>query len=231
MHKKHDSLFYHAMLNPKFGKVAIIAEIKLASPSEGVLGTADDITARVRQYEQAGADAISIVTEKYLFHGETEFVGRIKKEVSLPVLQKDFVIDEYQIYESKFAEADAILLIARLVDLDKLKDFTTLTQELGMEAVVEINNQADLTKAVKTSTKIIAVNARDLDTFEVNVDRACKLLKKVPEKFIKLGFSGIHSRAEVEKYKRAGAKAVLVGTALMKTNDIDRLIKELKNVS
>src|SRR3989344_1514543 len=110
MHKKHDSLFYQAMLNPKFGKTAIIAEVKLASPSEGVLGTADDITARVRQYEQAGADAISIVTEKYFFHGETEFVGRIKKEVSLPVLQKDFVTDEYQIYESKLAGADAILL-------------------------------------------------------------------------------------------------------------------------
>lgn len=231
MHKKHDSLFYQAMLHPKFGKVAIIAEIKLASPSEGVLGTADDIIIRARQYEQAGADAISIVTEKYLFHGETEFVGRIKKAISLPVLQKDFVTDEYQISESKFAGADAILLIARLVDLDKLKNFTALAQELGMEAVVEINSQADLVKAVKTSAKIIAVNARDLDTFEVNVDRACKLLKKVPDKFIKLGFSGIHSRAEVEKYKQAGAKAVLVGTALMKTNNIDMKILELKNVS
>lgn len=228
MHKKHDSLFYQAMLNPKFGKVAIIAEVKLASPSEGVLGTADDIAARVRQYEQAGADAISIVTEKYFFHGETEFVGRIKKEVSLPVLQKDFVTDEYQIYESKLAGADAILLIARLVDLDKLKDFTTLAQELGMETVVEINSQEDLTKAVTTSTKTIAVNARDLDTFEVNIDKACALLREISSSYLRLGFSGVSGRIDAKKYKNAGANGILIGTSLMKTRNISQFLERIR---
>lgn len=227
----HKVLFLKSLLNLKIGDIGLIAEIKLASPSEGILGTADDISTRVRQYEQSGADAISIVTEKYFFHGETEFVGRIKKEVSLPVLQKDFVTDKLKIYESKLAGADAILLIAKLLTESELVELVRLSQSLGLEPVVEINNELDLKKALKTNTKIIASNARDLDTFEVNVDRACELLKKVPEKYIKLGFSGIHSRFEVEKYKQAGAKAVLVGIELMKTNDIDKFIRELKNAS
>lgn len=219
--------FVRSIKNPKNGSVAIIAEIKLASPEEGLLGRPGDIISRARQYEKAGADAVSVVTEQHFFKGDPAFVGRIKKEISLPVLQKDFVINEYQIYESKIAGADAVLLIARLVNVDKLKIFSKLAQELGMEPVVEVNSKEDLIKVVKTSTKIIAVNARDLDTFEVNIDKACALLREIASSYIRLGFSGVSGRIDAKKYKNAGANGILIGTSLMKTRNISQFIERI----
>lgn len=228
--KQADRPFANSLTNPKEGTIAIIAEIKLASPNEDDLGNEEDAVDRVKQYEEAGANAISVVTEKHFFKGSPLLIKKIKNATSLPVLQKDFIVDPYQIYESKIAGADAVLLIAKILSKEELIGLVNLVKKLNMEPVVEIDNTDDLKKTLKTNTDIIAVNARDLDTFEVNVDRACELLKKTPDRFIKLGFSGIHSRVEVEKYKQAGAKTVLVGTELMKTNNISRLIKELKNV-
>ncbi len=223
--------FAKSLTNPKKGTIAIIAEIKLASPNEDDLGNKEDVIARVRQYEEAGASGISVVTEEHFFKGNLLLIKKIKDATSLPVLQKDFIVDTYQLYESKTAGADAVLLIAKILSKEDLISLVNLARSLNIEPVVEINNQEDLEKAIFTKTDIIAVNARDLDTFEVSVERACRLLKEIPNNFIKLGFSGIHSRAEVEKYKQAGAKAVLVGTELMKTNDVNKFIKELKNVS
>lgn len=224
--------FKDRILNPKIGDIGLIAEIKLVSPTEGRLGEEVDIPNRLKNYQNAGADAVSVITEKKTFKGRPDLVTIIKRNSSnLPILQKDFVIDDFQIEESRRLGADALLLIARIVNGIVLKRYVKHCKEKGLEPVVEICNLDDLAKAIKSGTEIIAVNARDLDTFEVDVDRACDLLKKVPDKFIKLGFSGIHSRVEVEKYKQAGVKAVLVGTKLMKTNDITKFIKELKNVS
>lgn len=220
--------FIKAIKNPKNGSIAIIGEIKLASPSENNLGTSEDIQTRVRKYEQAGVDAISVVTEKHFFKGDAEFVGQIKSMVSLPVLQKDFILDPYQLYEAKIAGADAVLLIARLVNVDKLKIFSKLAQELGMESVVEVNSREDLIKAVKTSTKIIAVNARDLDIFEVNIDKACALLREIPSYYIRLGFSGVSGRIDAKKYKNAGANGILIGTSLMKTRNISQFLGRIK---
>lgn len=223
--------FIKAIKNPNNGSVAIIAEVKLASPTEDKLGEELDIQDRVKEYELAGADCISYVTERYFFKGDPAFIEMIKQMVKLPILQKDFIIDPYQLYEAKKAAADAILLIARILSKQKLISLVYLAKEIGIEPVVEINDEEDLKKALQTKTQIIAVNARNLDTFEVNVDKACQLLKKISGKFIKLGFSGIHTRVEVEKYKKAGVKAVLVGTELMKTKDINKKILELKNAS
>lgn len=229
--KQSSKVFTKALKNPKKGSLAIIAEIKLASPTEKFLGKADDIQKRAKQYELAEVDCISIVTERHFFHGDLKFVKAIKDVVSLPVLQKDFIIDPYQVYEAKNAYSDAILLISRILSEKDLITLVNLAKEIGLEPTVEINSRVDLKKALNTKTQIIAVNARDLDTFEVNIDRACMLLKMIPPLYIKLGFSGIHSRAEVEKYKKVGANAVLVGTELMRTRDIKKFIKELKNVS
>lgn len=224
--------FKERILNPKIGDIGLIAEIKLVSPIEGKLGEETDIPNRLKNYQNAGADAVSIITEKKIFQGHPDLVSAIKSStINLPILQKDFIINEFQIEESRKIGADALLLIAGIVSGGVLKRFVSLCKEKGLEPVVEICSQDDLAKAVKSETDIIAVNARDLDTFEVNVNRACKILRKVPEKFIRLGFSGIHSRAEVAKYKQAGVKAVLVGTELMKTDDISKKIKELKNAS
>lgn len=226
--KKESKKFYQAMLKQRYGKVAIIAEIKLASPSEGHLGDGRDIVKRVKEYENAGVDAISIVTEKRFFKGDPSMMGIIKRVTSLPVLQKDFVIDEYQIYEAKSLQADAILLIARILSEKDLISLVDLSGNLGIEPVVEINSSNDLKKALNTNTKIVAVNARDLDNFKVDVDRACQLLKQIPDQFIKLGFSGIRQKKDVEKYKKAGAKGVLIGTSLMKSNNIARFLQGVR---
>lgn len=208
--------------------IALIAEIKLVSPSDTSFKPVVEIMDQAHEYEKVGADAISYITEKYFFKGDVSKVVTISAKVGLPILQKDFVIDEYQIYESKIVGSSALLLIARLVDVKKLKNFVEFCLAEGIEPVVEINNDEDLRKAIKTTTNIIAVNARDLSTFEVDVDKARELMKKVPDKYIKLGFSGIKSVAEVKKYKDAGARGVLVGTSLMKSKNIAAFIKELK---
>ncbi len=195
-------------------------------------GSSDEIIKRAIAYKKAGAEAISFITEKHYFKGDISFIPQLKKTVSLPILQKDFVVDEYQIYQAKIAGSDALLLIVRYLDIETLKHFVSLCQKLNIEPVVEINNKEDLAKAIETRTKLIAVNARDLQTFEVNVDRACELLRKIPDRFTKLGFSGIHSSLEVKKYKEAGARGVLVGTELMKAKNIGEFLLSLrKNVS
>lgn len=211
-----------------FKAVAIIAEMKFASPTNPNLGSSEDLLDRAREYQKAGADAISIITEKHVFKGDIGFVSQVKKVVKIPILQKDFVIDKQQIYEAKNAGADALLLIARIVSKKQLKAFVLLVQKLGIEPVVEVFDEKDLKKAVATATKFIAVNARDLETFVVDVDKACKLMEKIPDRFIKLGFSGISSKTEVKKYTDAGAKGVLVGTSLMKAKNIKEFIGGLR---
>ncbi|HSW88668.1 MAG TPA: indole-3-glycerol phosphate synthase TrpC [Candidatus Saccharimonadales bacterium] len=210
--------------------IAVIAEIKLASPSAGMLGSEDEIITRAVSYEKAGANAISFITEKHYFKSDISFIPKIKEKISLPILQKDFVVDAYQIYEAKTVDSDALLLIARLLDKKTLQKFVLLCQELGIEPVVEINDAKDLSKAIETNTKIIAVNARNLENFEIDIENACELLKKIPDTFIKLGFSGIQSNKEVKKYQEAGASAILVGTELMKAEDIEAFITKLKNI-
>ena len=226
--KKNRGTFKEKMLSSK--NIALIAEIKLASPSISSLGSEDNIVQRAIAYEQAGADAISVITEKHFFKGDVSFIPRVKQQVTIPILQKDFVIDPYQIYEAKMIGSDAILLIARLINKDILKNFVAQSLKIGIEPIVEINDEEDLEKAVATTTSFIAVNARDLRTLTIDISKACTLLKKIPKKFIKLGFSGIHSSSEVKKYKEAGAKGVLVGTSLMKTANIHSFINDLKSI-
>lgn len=210
---------------------AIIAEVKFASPSAGDMAMPASLISRIRVYEGAGADAISVITEPHFFKGDIEFIQKVKEITGLPVLQKDFVIDEYQIYEAALAGADALLLITRLVDAEELSRFVDLCLDLKIEPVVEIYSSVDLEKAVKTNSKFIAVNARDLDTFDVNIEKACGLLKKIPGKFIRLAFSGIESANEVSKYKEAGARGVLIGTSLMKAKKPEAFLMSLRETS
>lgn len=224
-------VFYKA-ITKLINDPAVIAEVKFSSPSSKHLtcvpaeraGLKNDLLKRVKQYELSGADAISIITEPYFFKGSIDFIGQVKEVVRLPILQKDFVIDEYQIYEAKRAGSDALLLIARLVDSGTLERFVEFCFAEGIEPVVEVFSEEDLEKAIAIKTRFIAVNSRDLDTFEVDVAKACEIMKKISEKFIRLGFSGIKSAEEVEMYREAGARGVLVGTALMKTDDIGGFI-------
>src|SRR3990167_6940976 len=213
------SNFRNSILNPK-KDITLIAEIKLASPSEGDLGS--------KKNEKGEGDAISLVVEKHFFNGDIKLIDQIKKNTNLPILMKDFIIDTYQIAEGIKSGADAVLLIARIVGNKKLSELVQYAIGLGIEPVVEIDSLEHIERAIDSKPYIIAVNARDLDTFEVDVDRASEILKQVPDKFIKLGFSGIKSSQEVQKYREAGAKGVLVGTSLMKAKNIKDFILSLR---
>ncbi len=228
--KKQKRDFVKSIINPKIGDISIIAEIKLTSPSEGKLGDRNKLKERTIMYEKSSADAVSVVVDKKYFGGELDFIKQVKNVVSLPILAKDFIIDPYQIYELKTYGADAILLIAKIVSADKLVQFVRLAKELNMDSVVEVQTEQELEYAFNTDTQIIAVNARNLDTFEVDIERACGLLKLIPHKYITLGFSGVKNRKDVQKYKNAGVKGVLVGTSLMKSKDIKGFIRELKDI-
>lgn len=206
----------------------IIAEIKLASPSEGDLATPEEVLEIAGEYKYGGANAISIITERYFFKGDIEFIKKVKAETGLPVLQKDFVVDSYQIYESRTNGADALLLIAKIVSPDQLKKFVDLCLELGLEPVIEVNDELDLGNALKTNTKIIAVNARDLDTFKVDIKKACKLLENIPDRYLKLGFSGVSSKKQLKEYNQSGANGILVGTSLMKAKEKAEFLKGLR---
>lgn len=222
------SNFMNAFLHLNDDEMAIIAEIKLASPTSLFLGSESAISQRAIAYEQAGSDVISVITERHYFKGSTTFIPKLKTKITIPILQKDFVIDTYQIYEAKTLGSDAILLIARLVEEDLLKIFVNLCLDLGVEPVVEVHDDDDLKKALTTKTMCIAVNARDLSTFGVSISQACAILEKIPEGYIKLGFSGVQSFSDVREYRKAGAKGVLVGTSLMKSNDIKDFLSSLR---
>lgn len=217
------SKFYKAFEN--FG---IIAEIKLKSPSAGKLAERDQILVLTRDYKNGGATAISVISEKYFFDGDINFVRQIKNETDLPILQKDFVVDPYQILESRKFGADALLLIAKIISGEELIKFVDLCLEIGLEPVVEINDEDDLEKALKTSARVIAVNARDLDTFKIDLEKAYFLIGKIPDNYLKLGFSGVNSRDEILSYKNAGVRGVLVGTQLIKSNNRQKLLKNLR---
>lgn len=227
--KQQENSFIQMINNAvRQSRVAIIAEIKFASPTNPNFALQKDLLKFANSYKKAGCDGISIITEKYFFKGNQTFITKVKNHTNLPILQKDFVIDPLQIFQAKKSGADAILLIARIISPKNLKSFVDFAQKIGIEPVVEINNEDDLINALNTNTQIIAVNSRDLDTFEININKACKLLKKVPNKFIKLGFSGIKSKKEVENYKDAGAAGVLIGTSLMKAKDINKFLENIQ---
>ncbi len=226
--------FLERIRKPGVGDVGLIAEIKLASPTNGVLGREEDVVARSVIYEREGADAISVVCDSKYFGGKPDFIPKIRKVVSLPVLMKDFIIDPYQVYEAKIFGADALLFIAKILTKRQLKKLVALAKDLVIEPVVEIQNAEELRSVLALSdcerVECVAVNARNLIDFGVDIDEACNLIKIIPKDRIALGFSGVKGREEARKYKKAGAKAILVGTALMRTENIKDLIINIKGI-
>jgi len=211
-------------------KINIIAELKKASPSLGIIRADFDPINIAHIYEEGGAVAISVLTEKKFFCGDISFLPDVKMAVNLPILRKDFIIDSYQIYESKLYGADAILLITSILSLNKLKEFITLIYDLGMEALVEIHNEADLEKALKADAKIIGVNNRDLKTLKVDLKTSLKLVSKIPKEKIKVAESGINNSKDILTLKNAGFQAFLIGTSFMKAKDIKAKLKEFLTI-
>lgn len=225
--QKSGSNFFNA-LNNKNKDIAIIAEIKCDSPSAGKLIDINRIEFIVKSYNAARVAGISVVTDKKYFNGDISLISKIKQLIDIPILQKDFVIDEYQVYEAKAYQADALLLIARIVDTNRLNHLVRLCFKLGIEPVVEVYDKRDLKKALQTTCRIIGVNARNLSNLKVDIDHACRLISLIPKDKIALGFSGITSKKDVEKYRASGARGILIGTSLLKAKDRRGFITALR---
>lgn len=197
----------------------IIAEIKKASPSRGVIREDFHPAAIADIYEKNGAGAISVLTEEKFFHGKLEDLQEVKGACSLPVLRKDFIFSEYQIYESRAWGADALLLIAAALEPDKLKTLCGLSAELGMQTLVEVHNESELSGLPYEELEIIGINNRDLNTFKTQIETSLRLVKLIPEGKIAVSESGIDSRSDIELLEKNGIKAFLIGSALMESND------------
>jgi len=208
--------------------INFICEVKKASPSKGLISQDFKYVETAKEYEAAGAAAISVLTEPDYFLGKNEYLSEIKKAVNIPVLRKDFVIDEYQIYQAKFLNADAVLLIVSILSLDKIKEFMNFSASLGMSALVEAHDEKEVEIALKAGAKIIGVNNRDLKTFNVDLDNSIRLRKLVPQEVLFVSESGISNREDVKVLKENNVNAVLVGETLMKSGNILAKLKELK---
>ena len=208
-------------------RIGLIAEIKFASPSAGVISEASDPLAIGRVYDEAGAAAISLITDEKFFGGSLRYLPKLKRGVSLPLLRKDFIIDEIQVRESYLMGADAILLIARILSMQQLKDLLAACSELGLAALTEIHDRIDLDKASYCGAEIIGINNRDLDTFEVDIKTTLELAPLVPDRCIVVSESGIKTGKDIVSLKGCGVKAVLVGTSIMKSGDLAGKVREL----
>lgn len=208
-------------------KLSLIAEVKKASPSAGIIREDFDPVALAKSYEQAGANAISVLTEENYFQGKLEYIQMVKEATSLPVLRKDFITDEYQIAQSKLAGADAILLICAVLDWRRLLSLLNLTRRFGMESLVEVHNTRELDIALIAGATLIGINNRDLKTFEVDLDATENLTTHIHDPFPVVSESGISKPEDLQKVKQAGAHAVLIGEHFMRQEDPGAAVREL----
>lgn len=204
----------------KINRIGLIAEIKFVSPSAGVIREKGEPISIGRIYEEAGAAAISVLTDKKFFGGDVGLLPRLKRGISLPILRKDFVIDEIQVIESFLYGADAILLITRILSSKQLKRLLGTCHELGLTPLTEVHDKDELQKAMECGADIIGINNRNLDTFEIDFNTSLKLAPLVPDNHIVVSESGIRRREDVLLLKHVGVQAILVGTVLMKSQDI-----------
>lgn len=208
-------------------KISLIAEIKRASPSSGILRKDFSPTILAKTLEELKVSALSVLTEEEFFLGKLQFLTEIKKSVNLPILRKDFIIDEVQILESRAAGADAILLIVSLLDENKLKKLYSFAKELGLDVLVEIHTEKELRKALNLGADIIGINNRNLHTLKTDIKTTEKLIPFLPQDIVRVSESGINSLKDVLWLKGLGVDAILVGEAIMKAQNLEEKVKEL----
>lgn len=206
---------------------AVIAEVKRSSPSKGRIREDFDPVEIAGLYEKNGAAAISILTERKFFEGNAAFIPQIGSSVRLPLLRKDFIVDPYQINETRALGADALLLIARLLEAGELQDFIGLASELGLAALVEVHEEVDVEKAVSSGARIVGVNNRDLATFRTDIEVSIRLARLIPTGITMVSESGIDSRDDIERLMGAGIHAFLVGESLTREKDVGKKLREL----
>ena len=205
----------------------LIAEVKKASPSRGVLCPDFKPVALANAYVQGGAAAISVLTEVNYFQGSLRYLAELRDRVSIPLLRKDFIIDGYQVYESAVYGADALLLIAAILGQAQLEELLALSHSLGLKCLVEVHNEDEVERALLSGAEIIGINNRDLNTFAVDTDTTRRLRPLIPEGRIVVSESGINNRDDVRRVKEWGVNAVLVGEALVTASNIPAKMKEL----
>lgn len=220
---------FSAALRGKDG-TAIIAEIKAASPSGGEILRNPDVSRIAAGYSRAGAAAISVVTERDHFNGNPAWIEVARRSSSLPVLMKEFVIDERQIFRGAADGADAVLLLVSILDQTQIGSFLSLIESLGMDALVEIHDDEELEMALAAGASLIGINNRNLKDFSVSLSTGERLVSRIPERVLRIAESGIRSRADIERLTRAGFDGFLVGTSLLSSGDPERALLELTGV-
>lgn len=205
----------------------LIAEVKQASPSRGVFRSGFNPVELAKTYAQGGAAAISVLTEEKHFKGSIDHLAMIRKEVKLPLLRKDFIIDPYQVYESRAYGADALLLILAILSQEQLGELLSLSHSLGLKCMVEVHSEGEVERALLSGAEIIGINNRDLNTFTTDINTTRRLLPLIPPERIVVSESGVKSRSDVEKLKEWGINALLVGEALITATDVINKMKEL----
>lgn len=211
-------------------EINFICEIKRASPSKGIIAQEFPYIQIAKEYEEAGAACISVLTEPNYFLGSDSYFTQIRKEVSIPMLRKDFTVDEYQIYQAKVMKADCVLLICALLSEETLVQYLQLCDELQLSALVETHDEKEIEMAVKTGARIIGVNNRDLKTFEVDIHNSEKLRALVPESILFVAESGIRTAEDIKVLRQAKVNGVLIGETLMKSENKKQMLKKLEGL-
>lgn len=210
------------------GGMRFICEVKKASPSKGIIAEDFPYVQIAKEYEAAGADCISVLTEPDYFKGSIEYLREIKEAVSIPAIRKDFIIDEYMIYQAKVVHADCVLLICSLLDTDTLKKYIELCDSLGMSALVEAHDEAEIESAIAAGARMIGVNNRDLKTFTVDIHNSQRLRKLVPSNISFVAESGIKTREDIRVLEDAKVNGVLIGETFMRSTDKTEMLAQLK---
>ncbi len=209
-------------------QISFICEVKKASPSKGVIAREFPYLEIARDYEKGGAGAVSVLTEPYYFQGSDAYLQEIKAKISLPVLRKDFVVDEYMIYEAKVLGADAVLLICAILSDQELRDYFALADRLGLSALVEAHDQEEVARALAAGARLIGVNNRDLHTFTVDINNSLRYRSQVPSSVLFVSESGIRSREDIFRLEEHQVNGVLIGETLMTAPDRVKALQELK---
>ena len=208
--------------------MSFICEVKKASPSKGVIAEHFPYVEIGMEYERAGADAMSILTEPFYFQGSNNYLTAIRKEVSIPLLRKDFTVDEYMLYEAKQIGADAVLLICAILSQTQLEEYAGIAGELGMSALVEAHDEREIQMALKAGAKIIGVNNRNLKDFTVDITNSVRLRELVPREILFVSESGMKNRADIARLEENGTNAVLIGETFMRSSDKAGMLRELR---
>ena len=210
--------------------ISFICEVKKASPSKGLIAPEFDYMSIARAYESAGASAISVLTEPDYFLGNIEYLREIAQEVEIPLLRKDFVVDEYMIYEAKVAGASVVLLICAILDEQTIRNYIQICDQLGLSALVEAHDEEEIQMAVRAGARIIGVNNRNLKDFTVDIQNGIRLRRNVPSDILFVAESGIKTRQDIVQLEKGNVNAVLIGETLMRSSDKKEMLDELKGV-